>query len=62
MLKAKSSQNDTLNEEQALLRFVQQTKEGKFTSIDVNYIVFSRSSIEDYSCIIPEQEYYYGIS
>ena len=49
-------------EEKALLTFLQRTKEGKYSLVDMKSIEFSRT-VQEYSMIIhPDEEYYYSLS
>lgn len=50
------------NGEKTLLTFLQRTKEGKYSPVDVESIVFTRKT-QEYSMIFyPEEEYYYSLT
>ena len=48
--------------EKALLTFLQRTKEGKYTTVDLKSVISSRTTQEYRMIVNTDQEYYYSLS
>lgn len=55
----KLKKNKSIDEKDALISFLQKTKDGEYAKIDATHLKYSRLKEET---IIIEQDYYYSIS
>ncbi|MBA7670530.1 hypothetical protein ES703_78676 [subsurface metagenome] len=49
-------------QEEVLLTFLQKTKDGKYTPVDLNSFIFSRTIQEHGMIVQTEEEYFYSLS
>lgn len=62
MVKKHNKSKKKTGKEQALLIFLQRTKQGKYAPVDMKSILSSRSEQEYGTIMDPDQQYYYSLS